>query len=127
MDYRQFYLNGDPRYEAWLEETQGIKRDKPPTEQEYIEFFHTLMKRGHMKLDEWLANNTLKSNGGTFSFKSNKGWEESLAQCGHIDSDLAVFTADDPYCGTAYCGTCFREAIKTLPLDEARNHETTTR
>jgi hypothetical protein len=40
MDYRQFYLNGDPRYEAWLEETQGIKRDKPPTEQEYIEFFH---------------------------------------------------------------------------------------
>lgn len=73
-----------------------------------------------MTLDEWLANNTLKSNGGSFTFKSGDGWEESLAVCGHVGSDIAVFQADDPYCGTVYCGTCFRNAVKTLSLTEAR-------
>ena len=50
MDYRQFYLDGDPRYEAWLEETTGTKREyKAPTEQEYIEFFHNRLDEARIK------------------------------------------------------------------------------
>jgi hypothetical protein len=89
------------------------------------EYQNPLMKRGHMKLDEWLANNALQQNGGSFTFEKGDGWQDSLKKCGHLTSDVASFIAEDPYCGTVYCGTCFREAIKTLPLDEARNHETT--